>query len=69
MPEHVHLSDDDPALLNFPPTLPPQAGILKAGAVGIEFLLKAKHALAQVVMGAAAAQIFTLLDSLSKKRS
>ena len=52
------------ALLNFPPTLPPQAGILKAGAVGIECSLKAKHALAQVVMGAAAAQRFTFLDSL-----
>ena len=51
------------------PTLPPQAGILKAGGVGIEFSLKAKHALAQVMMGAAAAQVFTLLDSLSKKRS
>ena len=35
----------------------------------IECSLNAKHALAQVVMGAAAAQIFTLLDSLSKKRS
>ena len=69
MPEHVHLSDHDPALLNFAPTLPPQAGILKAGAVGIECSLNAKHALAQVVMGAAAAQIFTLLDSLSKNRS
>ena len=65
----MHLSDHDPPLLNFPPTLLPQAGILKAGAVGIEFSLKAKHALAQVVIGAAAAQMFTLLDSLSKKRS
>ena len=56
--------------LNFPPTLSPQAGILKAGAVGVEFsLLKAKHALVLVMMGAAAAQIFSLLDSLSKKRS
>ena len=69
MPEHVHLSDHDPALLNFPPTLPPQAGILKAGAVGIEFSLKAKHALVLVMMGASAAQIFTFLESLSKKRS
>ena len=65
----MHLTRHDPPLLNFPPTLPPQAGILKAGAVGIEFSLKAKHALAQVVIGAAAAQMFTLLDSLSKKRS
>ena len=45
MPEHVHLTHHDPALLNFPPTLPPQAGILKAGAAGIEFSLKSKHAL------------------------
>ena len=36
----------------------------RAGAVGIEFSLKAKHALAQVVMGAAAAQRSTPLDSL-----
>ena len=48
MPEHVHLSDHDPALLNFPPTLPPQAGILKAGAAFIEFSLKSKHALVLV---------------------
>ena len=53
-----------PLWLNFPPTLSPQAGILKAGAVGIKFSLKAKHALAQVMMGAAAAQRFTFLDSL-----
>ena len=46
-----------------------QAGILKAGAVRIEFLLKAKHALVLVMMGASAAQIFTFLESLSKKRS
>ena len=65
----MHLSDHDPPLLNFPPTLPPQAGILKAGAVGIECSLKAKHALAQVMMGAAAAQRFTFLDSLRNKRS
>eukprot|EP00964_Phaeocystis_antarctica_P022081 scaffold12259_cov63-Phaeocystis_antarctica.AAC.1 len=45
--------------LNFPPTLSPQAGILKAGAAGVELPLKAKHALAQVMMGAAAAQRFT----------
>ena len=44
----MHLTRHDPPLLNFPPTLPPQAGILKAGAVGIEFLLKAKHALVLV---------------------
>ena len=55
--------------LNFPPTLSPQAGILKAGAAGVELPLKAKHALAQVMMGAAAAQRFTFLDSLSKTRS
>jgi hypothetical protein len=35
---------------------------VKAGR--IEFPLKAKHALAQVMMGAAAAQRFTFLDSL-----
>ena len=58
-----------PPLLNFPPTLPPQAGILKAGAAGIEFSLKSKHALVLVMMGAAAAQRFTFLDSLSKNRS
>ena len=44
----MHLTRHDPPLLNFPPTLPPQAGILKAGAVRIEFLLKAKHALVLV---------------------
>ena len=44
-----------PALLNFPPTLPPQAGILKAGGVGIEFSLKAKHAL-EVLVNAETAQ-------------
>ena len=65
----MHLSDHDPPLLNFPPTLPPQAGILKAGAVGIKFSLKAKHTLVLVMMGASAAQIFTFLESLSKKRS
>ena len=63
------LRDRCPLWLNFPPTLSPQAGILKAGAVGIKFSLKAKHALAQVMMGAAAAQRFTFLDSLSKERS
>ena len=46
-----------------------KAGILKAGAAGIEFPLKVKHALAQVMMGAAAAQRFTFLDSLRNKRS
>ena len=46
-----------------------KAGILKAGAAGIEFPLKAKHALAQVMMGAAAAQKFTFLDSLRNERS
>ena len=54
---------------NFTPNLPPQAGILKAGAAGIEFPLKVKHALAQVMMGAAAAQKFTFLDSLRNERS
>ena len=41
-----------------------KAGILKAGAAGIEFPLKVKHALAQVMMGAAAARRYTVLDSL-----
>jgi hypothetical protein len=36
-----------PPQLNFTPNLPPQVGLLKAGAAGIEFPLKAKHALAQ----------------------
>ena len=44
----MHLTHHDPPLLNFPPTLPPQAGILKAGAVGIEASLKSKHALVLV---------------------
>ena len=44
----MHLTRHDPTLLNSPPTLPPQAGILKAGGVGIEFSLKAKHALVLV---------------------
>ena len=51
-----------PLLVNFPPTLSPQAGILKAGAAGVELPLKAKHALAQVMMGAASAQRFPFLD-------
>ena len=63
------LRDRTPLWLNFPPTLSPQAGILKAGAAGVELLLKAKHALAQVMMGDAAAQRFTFLDSLAKRRS
>ena len=56
-------------MLNFPPTLSPQAGILKAGAAGSEFPLKAKHELAQVMMGAPAAQRLTFLNSLFKKKS
>ena len=63
------LGDPAPPWLNFPPTLTPQASILKAGAAGIEFPLKAKHALAQVMMGAASAQRFPFLDSLSKTHS
>ena len=62
-------SDRPPPLAELPPTVSPQAGILKAGAAGIEFPLKAKHALAQVMMGAAAAQRFTFLESLAKRRS
>jgi hypothetical protein len=45
--------------LNFPPTIAPQAGILKAGAAGIECPLEAKHVLALVMIDAAAAQRFT----------
>ena len=63
------LRDRNPLWLNFPPTLSPQAGILKAGAAGVELPLKAKHALAQVMMGTAAAQRFTFLNSLTKRRS
>ena len=58
-----------PLLVNFPPTLSPQAGILEAGAAGVGLPLKAKHALAQVMMGDAAAQRFTFLDLLAKRRS
>ena len=55
--------------LNFPPTIAPQAGILKAGAAGIECSLKAKHALVPVMMGAADAQRFTRLVLLPSQRS
>ena len=68
LPEHVHPTRTPPPFLNFTPNLPPQAGILKAGAAGIEFPLKAKHALAQAMMGAAAAQRYTFLDSLLSER-
>jgi len=53
LPEHVHPTRSLPPLaeLQFAPNLPTQAGILKAGAAGIEFPLKAKHALAQVMVG------------------
>ena len=61
----MHLRDHAPPLAELHPhPSSTQAGILKAGAAGIECSLKAKHALAQVVMGAAAAQRFTPLDSL-----
>ena len=63
------LRDRNPLWLNVPPTISPQAGILKAGAAGVELPLKAKHALAQVTTGAAAAQRFTFLDSLTTRRS
>ena len=43
--------------------------ILKAGAAGIEFPLKEKHVLTQLVMGAAAAQRFSFSESLSSSRS
>jgi hypothetical protein len=62
-------SDAFPLQLNFPPTIAPQAGILKAGAAGIEFPLKAKHVLVPVIVGDAAAQRFTFLDSLRNERS
>ena len=61
--------DRAPLWLNFPPTLSSQAGILKAGAAGVELPLKAKHALAQVMMGPASAQRFPFLDKLSKTHS
>jgi len=64
LPEHVHLSDHASPFAELPPHPSSTGGILKAGAVGIECSLKAKHALAQVMMGAAAAQRFTFLDSL-----
>ena len=64
-PSMWRLRDHASPLAELPPhPSSPQAGILKAGAVGIECSLKAKHTLAQVVMGAAAAQRFTPLDSL-----
>ena len=63
------LRDRNPLWLNFPPTLSPQAGIRKAGAAGVELPLKAKHALAQVMMVAASAQRFPFLDLLSKTHS
>ena len=58
-----------PPWLNFTPTLPPQAGILKAGAAGIECSLKAKHVLVPVMVGAAAVQRFSLSSVLSSSRS
>ena len=62
-------SDAFPLQLNFPPTIAPQAGILKAGAAGIEFPLKAKHVLVPVIMGDAAAQRFTFSTSTFSSRS
>jgi len=60
---------ETPLLLNFPPTIAPQADILKAGAAGIERSLKAKHALVPVMMGAAAAQSYTFSTSTFSVRS
>jgi hypothetical protein len=62
-------SDAFPLQLNFPPTIAPQAGILKAGAAGIEFPLKAKHVLVPVIVGDAAAQRFTFSTSTLSGRS
>ena len=62
-------SDAAPLWLNLPPTIAPQAGILKAGAAGIECPLEAKHVLALVMIDAAAAQRFTFSESLSLRRS
>ena len=59
----------EPPWLNFTPTLPPQAGIIKAGAAVIECSLKAKHVLVPVMIGAAAAQRFSLSSVLSSSRS
>jgi hypothetical protein len=39
-------SENPPPFTELPPTIAPQADILKAGAAGIEHPLKAKHALA-----------------------
>ena len=61
--------DAPPLQLNFPPTIAPQAGILKAGAAGIECLLKEKHVLTQVMIDAAVAQRFIFSESLSLRRS
>ena len=62
-------SDAFPLQLNFPPTIAPQAGILKAGAAVIECLLKEKHVLTQVMIDAAVAQRFIFSESLSLRRS
>ena len=58
----------EPPWLNFTPTLPPQAGILKAGAAVIECSLKAEYLLVPVMIGAAATQTFSLSTELSSSR-
>ena len=59
----------NPPSTELPPTIAPQADILKAGAAGIERPLKAKHALVPVMMGAAAAQNYTFSTSTFSGRS
>ena len=69
LPEHVHPTRSLPPLAEVHPQPSSTGRLLKAGAAGVEFPLKAKHALAQEMMGAAAAQRFTFLDSLRNERS
>ena len=62
-------SENPPPSTELPPTIAPQADILKAGAAGIERPLKAKHALVPAMMGAAAAQSYTFSTSTFSGRS
>ena len=69
LPQHLLTTRRNPPLLKGGSTIAPQAGILKAGAVGIECPLKAKHVLVPVMVGAAAVQRFSLSSVLSSSRS
>ena len=73
MPQHLLSVREPPPFCTpsaeLPPTIAPQADILKAGAAGIERPLKAKHALVPVMMGAAAAQNYTFSTSTFSGRS